>query len=746
MNNYFVLYSPNSKSEPSLTTNGEIVFQRSQAKQEATLLKMKKPTLTESLLNDENTSPNKPSVEKKKPSAAFKRLKPLKLKENPTSPILDIILKESPVSSLSTLPQSDRDDSESLIIRTSDYHYERKTFVSEPKDIHSLSIPDLYQYVSSQIVGRNVFLNGAFGEKLKLYVDYAASGEDLYFMQDEMTKITELYSNTHTDASFVGSYMHNLLHQAEKMILKECKASVKDYFIISGGSGSTFGIEMAQKIFGTYLPPKVKEEIKHLLDPEGHIGHAGTFEDIKAKLRAKGILPLVITSSYEHHSNDITWRKQLCDIVLVPFRLDGFMDMDALEETLIKARVTQRPVICSFSAGSNVTGIKTDVFAIAKLCKIYDAVCLFDYAAVGTYLPIDLSQKDDRGRPLIDGIYLSTHKFLGGPGSTGLLILNREEYDGRLQPTHGGGGTVDYVGPSSEVYTLDFGEREKSGTPGILQIIRSALAFELKGLMQKGIAQKECENNQKFFDKLCINKNFSLLGPLDAEARVSIMSFNIWMKGPKGKRFIHHNLLVMLLSDIFGIQGRSGCACAAVYGHYLLNIDDQNSLKYKFFVETHPELNDTNQILSVKLGWARITLHYLLKPYELDYIIFALNYLCEHGSKFLPLYKMDACTGAWTHALKPWKTPILRIGEAKNEVRTYARNEEARRLIFEKQKAEALDLLRHLPESKGFDAIEELEGKCRFYVEKGNIVNRHCIEEKSVLFKNVYKETGELKL
>lgn len=598
-------------------------------------------------------------------------------------------------------------------------------------ELRNLEESKRLDFLVSQIVGRNVLVPSPFGEKVKLYVDYAASGQDVRFITNEMAKIQEFYANTHTDSSYVGAHMHQLLHQAEEIILKECNASPADYFIIDGGAGSTYGIEMTQKILGTYIPPKVKEYFKFLQDNNGK---AMDFEGLKDKLREQGVLPLVVVGPYEHHSNEITWRKQLCDVTEIPFRLDGFMDNDALARTLKKYRASRRPIICSFSAGSNVTGIKTDVFQVAKICKDYGALCFFDYAGIGAYVPLDLSQRHENGQLLIDGIYLSPHKYLGGPGSCGLLIMNRAAYDGRLQPTHGGGGTVDYVGPSSEVYSVDFTEREKSGTPGILQIIKCGLAFELKGIMQETIEKAETENNRIFFERMCKNKNFSILGPVDEDARVSIMSFNIWMDGPKGRRFLHHNLVVRLLSDIFGIQGRSGCACAALYGHYLLNIDDENSDKYKFFVESHEELNDAHRILGVKLGWSRVNLHYTLKPYDLEYLIFALEYLCKYGSRFLPLYNFDIASGNWTHVDGDWALPTLKLGSILSEKRSYARDEEARQFLLEKQKEDAMELLKSLPEPNGVDSIDELEGACRFYVEKGNIINRHMIEEKSALF------------
>ena len=665
-----------------------------------------------------NLRPVQP-VQTKKPHVTFKKLQPLPKKTPSSSGKSHSALHHN-----SRYTNTEEEDEEELYIVTDKYNYETETF---PKniDIHSLNSTQLHEYVTSQIVGRNLYIKGSFGDKLKLYLDYAASGQDLKFIQDELVKIEEMYANPHIDASLAGVHMHHLLNQAESIILKECQASTQDYFLITGGGGSTYAIEMVQRICGTYIPPKVKEQIQNLSADDSF-----TFEGIKNTLREKGILPLVIISLYEHHSNEITWRKQFCDVIQVPFRFDGLIDIDAFENILQKNQSTKRPIICSFSAGSNVTGMKTDVFSMAKLCKQYDTISLFDYAGVGTYVPIDLSQRDEKGKLLIDGIYLSPHKFLGGPGACGLLLLNKAIFQDKFEPSDA---------LTNKVHTFEYGDRERLGTPGVMQIIKAALAFELKGLMQDFIDRKEPEYNKAFFEKLCSNKNFMNLGPIDEDTKVSIMSFNIWMNGPKGKRLLHHHLVIRILSDVFGIQGRSGCSCAAVYGHILFNIDEEHSMKHRFYVQAHPDLGDNYQLQCFKPGWGRITLHYVLKAYELDYIFFALNYLCEYGSRFLPLYQLDPLSGTWSHKSENWNVPTLKIGELLNETRKYARDEDARKIILEKQKRDAMKILETLPPSKGYDNVEEAGDICRFYVEKGNLLNRHLVEQKCALFKKSFK-------
>lgn len=595
----------------------------------------------------------------------------------------------------------------SNVVRTANYDYDQGDL--QILDIHHLNAEELPEYVASQIIGRNIFVKGSFGDKLKLYVDYASSGQDLKFIQDEMGKLEELYANTHTDASYVGAHMHHLVSQAEKMILKECKASPKEYFIISANSGTKYAIEMTQKILGTFLPSQFKEQLPELLK----VDKEQSLDELKNKLRAKGVLPVVITSSYEHQPEEISWEKQLCDHFQVPFTREGVIDTEEFEQILKKyQRNSKSPIICSISAGSNVTGVKTDVLKIGNLCKKYQAILIVDYAAIGAYVPIDLSLKTEQGKPLVDAAYLAPHKYLGGPGTLGVLILNKQVYHGNLQPTHGGGGTVDIVGFDSEVYIEDYAEREKSGTPGILQIIKTALVFQLKGMLEE-TCKKNGENYTKIFmEKMSSNKNFVMLGAQEGVEKVPIISFNIKMNGPKGERLMHHNLVIRLLNDIFGIQSRAGCPCDQSYSQYLFNSKEETTIS------------------CLKPGCARIALHYILMPYEVEYICFALNYLCDHGSKFLPLYRFDASTGIWAHKLNNWVVPTLKIGKILNETRMYAKDEEGRKSIFENQKKEAMSLLENLSASQELDSVEEAGDLCKFYIEKGNLLNREVLQRK----------------
>lgn len=205
---------------------------------------------------------------------------------------------------------------------------------------------------------------------------------------------------------------------------------------------------------------------------------------MKKSLREKKQLPLVLITSYEHHSNEITWRNQLCDVKVVPLNEVGFLDLTELENLIQSNQVLYQTIICSFSAGSNVTGIVTKVSEVCKITKKYNVLLFLDYAGVGPYVSIDLSLP-------IHGIYLSPHKFLGGPGTCGLAIFRNDVYPIHLKPTHGGGGTVDFVNDDLTYYSKSIMSREQSGTPGILQTIKAGLAFKVKNLIHPYIHEWE---------------------------------------------------------------------------------------------------------------------------------------------------------------------------------------------------------------------------------------------------------------
>ena len=296
--------------------------------------------------------------------------------------------------------------------------------------------------------------------------------------------------------------------------------------------------------------------------------------------------------------------------------------------------------IGSFSAASNVTGIRSDVYKISSLLHAHDAIACFDYAACAPYVDIDMNPRPRGGEdPSIDAIFISPHKFLGGPGSSGVLVFNERIYNRELPPSVSAGGTVDYVGPQEQDFISGIEEREKAGTPGVLQTLKAGLVFEIKDRVGVDIIeQREHELTSRALTSWGADDNIEILGNPDAGQRVGIMSFNI--RDDAGK-YLHHKFVTALLNDLFGIQSRAGCSCAGPYGHRLLNIDLETSERFRNVVqEGH---------CGMKPGWCRVGLHWVMDDAEADFVIAAVHFVARHGHRFLSLYNFDLCSGTWSH-------------------------------------------------------------------------------------------------
>ncbi len=292
-------------------------------------------------------------------------------------------------------------------------------------------------------------------------------------------------------------------------------------------------------------------------------------------------------------------------------------------------------MIGAFSAASNVSGVKTPVYEVARALHHHGALALFDFAASAPYAKIDMCRDEES---YFDGIYFSPHKFLGGPGSSGILIIHEGVYRKDLPPTVGAGGTVDYVSFSEQAYSTDIEAREKPGTPGILQIMRAALALELKELIGiDRIEAREKELIHRAMEKFTTCSPIEIMGNRDPDKRIPIFSFNIHA----GESYFHPRFVTILLNDLFGIQSRAGCSCAGPYGHRVLKIDGLKSLKFKERL--------THGFIGLKPGWIRINFHYLMTDIEYEFIMSAICLICEYGKYFLPLYEFDIHTGSWRH-------------------------------------------------------------------------------------------------
>ncbi len=491
------------------------------------------------------------------------------------------------------------------------------------------------EFVRSQIIGRNHFIPTPFGERLLTYADYTASGRAVKFIEDYLQDLLNIYANTHTEDDHTGRIMTALLHEAEKIIKKAYNAEDCCYFIASG-TGSTGAIIRFQEIIGVALPPATRQRLRTLAEEFGSMEAAKKklVEELEGYLHEKQ--PVVFIGPYEHHSNDVMWRESFCEVVEIELTPDGFLDLQDLENKVSDPRYDGRFKIGSFSAGSNVTGIRTPIYEVARILHRHGAIACFDLAAVAPYERVDMNKDDES---YIDAIFVSAHKFLGGPGATGFLIINKRLYDDSLPPTHGAGGTVDYVSRFAQDYTRDVEAREKPGTPGILQTIKAALAISLRDAIGvEKIEQIEFSLIKRAIERLSKHPRIVILGNEDPHKRIAILSFLV--KDDDGK-YLHPRYVTRLLNDLFGIQSRAGCSCAGPYGHRLLGIDQDLSLKYRKAIQ--------KGYFGIKPGWVRVNFHYTLTEEEFDFICSAIEFVAEHGRLFLSLYAFDPKSGDWLH-------------------------------------------------------------------------------------------------
>jgi len=447
-------------------------------------------------------------------------------------------------------------------------------------------------FLRQQIVGVDSTFGTPFGERLMVYCDYTASGRCLRFVESYLQSLQRVYANTHTEDDITGRSMSQLLHEAEEAIKQSVNAGTSGR-IIASGTGATGAIDKLQQIIGVTLAPATRQNMHAQLDKADIDFGSEEFDKAIADTQ-----PVVFIGPYEHHSNEISWRQSMVTTVEVRLDASGQIDMAHLEELLQESAYEGRLRIGSFSAASNVTGIRSDVREISSLLHAHGAIACFDFAACAPYVEIDMNPEPafEGDDPSIDAIFVSPHKFLGGPGSSGVLVFNERIYHRELPPSVSAGGTVDYVGLQNEDFIPRIEEREKAGTPGVLQTLKAGLVFEIKDSVGVELINKrEHELTRRAMDVWDDNENIELLGSPDPSSRVGILSFNI--KDPDGT-YLHHKFVTALLNDLFGIQSRAGCSCAGPYGHRLLDIDTATSERYRAAVQ--------NGFCGMKPGWCRV--------------------------------------------------------------------------------------------------------------------------------------------
>jgi len=482
--------------------------------------------------------------------------------------------------------------------------------------------------LAREIIGAGFRFPTPFGERLMVYGDYTASGRGVRFIEKYLAKIQESYANTHTEDDETGRSTTEMLHRAER-IIKRCVGGDENTCIIAAGTGTTGAIQKLQEILGVYVPPATWRRL----------GAPGALNGGPGPARFEALLgegsPVVFIGPYEHHSNEISWRESLAEVVEIRLGGQGNLDLSDLERKVSDPRYAKRQKIGSFSAASNVTGILTPVYDTARILHRHGALACFDFAACAPYVEVDMNRDDES---YFDAIFLSPHKYLGGPGSSGLLLFHRKIYPVDLPPTFAAGGTVDYVGPQGHDYITDIEAREKPGTPGTLQTMKAALALQLKDAVGvPAIEGRESSFLRRFIERFDGHRSVEILGRLRPGGQIAIVSFNI----RHDDHYLHPKLVTRLFNDLFGIQSRAGCSCAGPYGHHLLGIDEELSERYR--CEIHAGHH------GIKPGWVRLGFHYTMDDADFDYVADALAFLAERGHLFLPLYRFDMSRGTWFH-------------------------------------------------------------------------------------------------
>lgn len=492
-------------------------------------------------------------------------------------------------------------------------------------DDTSESHPDLINGLRQQIIGREAHIQTPYGCKPLVYCDHTASGRGLASIESIISReVLPHYANTHSEASHTGRHTGRLRQWARQTIKEVINAGPED-IVIFCGSGATAAVNT----------------LVHLLGLRSASTGASTTDR----------RPLVLVGPYEHHSNELPWREAQADVIRLPLDQDGGIDQEVMTDTLIE-NADRHLIVGSFSAASNVTGIVSDVTGITRRLRDHGALAVWDYAAGAPYLAIDMNTAD---APL-DAIVFSPHKFIGGPGSSGVLAIKRGLLRNTV-PAQIGGGTVRYVTPDRHEWHADPEHREEGGTPGIVESIRGAMAVSIpKRIGYQRIAEIENRHRTAAEQRFQATAGLEQLGPQYAD---QLPIFSLRFRSGQGE--LHYSYVVRLLNDLFGIQARGGCSCAGPYGHQLLGLTRHQSEALAAGVR--------RGFGCLRPGWVRFNLHWLCNDQEVDYILSAMALVAQWGAKLLASYTLDPESGLWQHR-DAAETPPVSLDVFANNVST----------------------------------------------------------------------------
>ncbi len=493
-----------------------------------------------------------------------------------------------------------------------------------------ISLENYFHPFRENTIGRGQTFCFPSGQKEIIYADWTASARGYRPIENCLqNEVAPFFANTHTQSTTTGKLMTEAYEEAKATVKEHVHANADDVLIFCG-SGMTSAVNKLQRLLGIRMPERA---VSYMAD--------GKLPRIDEALR-----PVVFVTGMEHHSNHVSWLETIATVEIIDQTGDGNVDLEHFEKLLI-AYKSRKNKIAAVTACSNVTGIQTPYHEIAKLIHSYNGLCFVDFACSAPYVRIDMHPEDDNAS--LDAIYFSMHKFLGGPGTPGVLIFDKKIYDNTV-PDHPGGGTIMYSNPwKARQYVSDIESREDGGTPAVLQGIKAAMCIRLKEAMGiANILQREEELLQRVFFRFSEMKNVTVLQG-DQKNRLGIFSFMV--------TGAHYNLIVRLLNDRFGIQARGGCSCAGTYGHLLLNVDPVQSGRIWSAIHSGD--------LSNKPGWIRISLHPTMTGKEIEYIMDAIESTASNFREWMTDYHYNPASNEYTintetvneqHHVREWFT------------------------------------------------------------------------------------------